>query len=1393
MTGPTTKIGQRVVKELGKKVASLGVKNANSRVLGHLTRNSAEWKKALGHITLHFSTKPSLTKPLHSVFAKTFRNGDAVKELIRQAVTKPSHRALSTNLRVNGNEIGRPGAYIVRHFKQAIGVQNGEACHFLRVLVDYTGRIVTAYPATKALPTLGVAILATTSETQASTLGPIEIVQEVYAEEKRAQLERIGKACEATNIVDWLLDFFLDPECISPDPQELITFEELESRVAHNLLLISERTTASIDSETEKGIREDILEIWGYVGESTTTTSNQSVKLVVEPELLIHQVKKGESLSSIAMEHSIPSWEAIYEHPLNSAFRVLRPDYNKISVGDRIAIPKDFTPTTRALADGDVVRFTHCSSSSADPDILFVNGMRVDPSSFATSGVTLACITGKSVKGIYNHSAINTNGSVLGSVIDALQCVDDWIRAIQNQLREDIGQAIRQALQQVNELYEAKRFSFHTENNANLFLQMMRPEVAVLLWEFFLIEKNAATFSLFKVLAKNLGSTQRIVAHSQGNLITANALWAIQAAYGASALSHIHVYSLASPVPAWPNGLCCGRHKVYGFNRDCVTWLDPKRAFHRKSPGHWKDIPVDFLCSVVEPHDFDKNVFTRINHEGRSISFADLIREDLGLGPLGCCVEHCSISRQSGQSSACKEARPFGRNEVDSRIANSSPQSSTQKATVRSTSESSFLVEGDEVSFEPMGGWAWSPGFDGIVKLEVPSAVFHISGRKVATEEDVIAASKTLEGQGYEFAAFRLDGSIAKPEMSILQGRQNFAKSNGKRLATDTISGTFTVKLKNQAKTPKGDPDLVLLKTGRWKIAGTNQSVGGTSIRATTVNEKKTEARSNATTILVVGDDQIPKVLAKVNLFNDDLKLVGCGYTNSRGAYVVPRSLESVVTNCYVTPIETYRISRQFQVIANPFYGISFPIGTFVNDGILTWLPEEARTLGGGPIQELAFEDKALTDVGFESQEALDWIGGVLAGDFSDELSISQIVVRTTITMVPVVDQLADAQDLIAALYKLLWRKIQSTDVWLDLAISIVGCVPTLGTAAKGVLKMVKQSKSFDSIVGILNKIGFGDAELFLKVLLERLTASRKKVSDMVCGLANELQRTVQTLPTKILGEFSSTVGDFAKHATKEIDDAMSLLIQRLDRTIKQATPWTHRVSKGAENSVTMSMYGGKRVVQAVNPRRALISAYEAMFRSKFRRQMRNLIVDSYPRHPLSFLLGDRPERILADLSHPLRKVLTKDQLRRLANPTDLLHKWLSESHMQLLSSNKLLKHGAHEDYKNLFVITTDAGHGTGKRFLDKMPDQPQRFYLEDSFTNRSRKMDSTTNNEAFVMKRGAAVDGVWVEETTLQMWRHYGYVGWDSDVIFGGGWIDHELHNRFAIDLVRLIEKSNK
>ena len=76
-----------------------------------------------------------------------------------------------------------------------------------------------------------------------------------------------------------------------------------------------------------------------------------------------------------------------------------------------------------------------------------------------------------------------------------------------------------------------------------------------------------------------------IYCHSQGNLITSNALTGVMLARGPAAIAGIEVHSFGSPARWWPAGL---KRQSYSFTFDMVAFLDLRGDWNSSSVGYRK-------------------------------------------------------------------------------------------------------------------------------------------------------------------------------------------------------------------------------------------------------------------------------------------------------------------------------------------------------------------------------------------------------------------------------------------------------------------------------------------------------------------------------------------------------------------------------------------------------------------------------------------------------------------------------------------------------------------------------------------------------------------------------------------------------------------------------------
>jgi hypothetical protein len=261
-------------------------------------------------------------------------------------------------------------------------------------------------------------------------------------------------------------------------------------------------------------------------------------------------------------------------------------------------------PPKIPTADGEVNLYNLTNSGLFSPVVYFVNGIRVLPLEHATTAAYLSLLIERPVWGVHNKTA----GQKLGSVMDGLQSVGDYA---QNAIARTSSSRNRNTQRTISD-DEVQRF-------------LSKVEKDYWVW-------NPATMGLFKELVINRNKPQMIIAHSQGNLITSNALFVLEDLLGSHALRQIRVYSLASPSPAWPLGLRTtnggGGRQDNAFMNDMVALLRPHNLAKKvgidrfQNAGDFRTHEPSPAISVA-PHDTSLIIAT--------LNFLKSIRGDLGL------------------------------------------------------------------------------------------------------------------------------------------------------------------------------------------------------------------------------------------------------------------------------------------------------------------------------------------------------------------------------------------------------------------------------------------------------------------------------------------------------------------------------------------------------------------------------------------------------------------------------------------------------------------------------------------------------------------------------------------------------------------------------------------
>jgi hypothetical protein len=219
------------------------------------------------------------------------------------------------------------------------------------------------------------------------------------------------------------------------------------------------------------------------------------------------------------------------------------------------------------------------------------------------------------------------------------------------------------------------------------------------------------------------------------------------------------------------------------------------------------------------------------------------------------------------------------------------------------------------------------------------------------------------------------------------------------------------------------------------------------------------------------------------------------------------------------------------------------------------------------------------------------WIWGTAQGDFNDKQSVSQIAVNTVLGLIPIVDQILDARDLIAGCKNIIVFYLESDEeqakheeslglsyeiwLWLGVFLIAIGCIPTVGSAVKGVLK------------GIIK--GMQDA------------------AKSAGGLNPSQWRRIWEEALKILNHFGVTQGN-AHRWLKDVAAELPNLMDKAALKVRYALDAVRKMAERAEDAARalsgrlISKVGADEIIaQAQRYKKAIAKAYDRLEVAKAR------------------------------------------------------------------------------------------------------------------------------------------------------------------------------------------------
>jgi len=221
------------------------------------------------------------------------------------------------------------------------------------------------------------------------------------------------------------------------------------------------------------------------------------------------------------------------------------------------------------LRKNDKSFFKTRSARKGSFPVIFVNGMQGNPLKFKMQACAIAAATGGPVIGVFNEAgtsflkpylpAIGAAvggpwGALVGTVVSAVDVLTDLVECATDKVQSTDWDQVK---------------TWYKKNTGVPQIQIESEMIKNL------SKYNRAAGALLELLLRPGFEDARIVAHSQGNIITCNAINAVAAVRGNQAIKNMKIHAVASPVVFWSEAGSLGQDivKLHAFSNDLVAWL----------------------------------------------------------------------------------------------------------------------------------------------------------------------------------------------------------------------------------------------------------------------------------------------------------------------------------------------------------------------------------------------------------------------------------------------------------------------------------------------------------------------------------------------------------------------------------------------------------------------------------------------------------------------------------------------------------------------------------------------------------------------------------------------------------------------------------------------------
>ena len=372
---------------------------------------------------------------------------------------------------------------------------------------------------------------------------------------------------------------------------------------------------------------------------------------------------------------------------------------------------------------------------------------------------------------------------------------------------------------------------------------------------------------------------------------------------------------------------------------------------------------------------------------------------------------------------------------------------------------------------------------------------------------------------------------------------------------------------------------------------------------------------------------------------------------------------------------------------------------------------------------------------------SLEWIWEALQGDFNEDMSAGQIAANALLGLIPIVDQVLDCRDLVANCNKI-HDDPEDSWAWIALVLTLIGCIPTLGSAVKGVVKIIflfarKSAGDMAKALGkALKPINTFLLDPKVQKVLGNLSVSSvlKDVVDNIGSIKSSLSAPMlMTLFDEVIGTFKGLMTKLKVIAPNDVIEWMETALKSMQYVRVQADIMVPNALKEAIYKLEDLELALKKQIKALE-------------------QPHKALADTKSIHRLDDSVADIDPHIIRSMKASQKGI-----------------------YGEIISDHYMKDHG----FINL--LPED-------RQVRKMTDKPRGRGIDGIYKNSEPPPPYVVTETKYRTEAGKYIDGDGIAKDTMLLSTTKGSKGYKSAKQMSDRWIDPRLEDELSLEQIEVL-----